>query len=424
MSWLRGLFYLEFYLGKLGRYVFKKRASFESRNDWQPGSISYKEEAVVADLCVEFSSEGEFEQVKIFLEKVLENPKRKIEIIYCSESVEDKVVEFHSKYRSQVRYLILPFFSRKNISSLKDWVTAKRLILVRYDFFPQLLMLREHVEFMALFSASVKSIRNKNFLLKKFYKKVFQLFDLIVTVNSKELEWFKSDFMISSQKLLQADLRVNQILKRINKAENTLKSKYDWWETIESYLKGTKKTKMMIGNFWLDEYDNYKIDEIVAAVKSGELSLSIAPHNLSDEINQEIQKRFESYDIPVLIIKENFSTTDIPPNAILLFDIKGVLCELYNYYDVALVGGGFLRTTHSLLEPYVAGAKVITGPQVQKSSEYDFIISQDEQAVRIHHSGSSLKIAEWRDWIQEKNLHDSINDATLSTLEERVVRDA
>ncbi len=420
LLFLKLLFYIEYFLGKFLALFSPARLAFEKRNEWEPGAMSFNYEGQKADLCVEFSSEGEFEQVRIFLEKFLETGKKRIEIIFCSESVEASVLEFQLKYKNQVRYQRLSFFTRKESWDLGHWVTADKLILVRYDFFPQLLILGTRMKFFALFSASVKAIKNKNFFIRRIYRSVFKLFDLIVPVNSKELAWFQEYFKISSNRLIQADLRVNQIQKRIDNASETLLTRFSWWKHIEDYLGKQTIPKLMIGNFWEDETEGYSMEEIADAVLRREISLSIAPHNLNEKVNDFIEKFFKKKNLKVIKINEDYKPVEIPENSILLFDIKGVLCELYRYFDIALVGGGFQRNAHSLLEPFVGGAKVITGPRVEKSSEYDFIHSYNSNAIKVHIPSSSLEIGSWKNWMKEKNFRDSENGDKLSSLMERV----
>lgn len=418
---------IEYFIGRFLGLFFPARLAFERRNDWEPSSISFKEEGDRADLCVEFSSEGEFEQIRYLLEKVLKDKKRKIELIFCSESVEESVLKFQLKHKEQVRCIRLCFFNRKSIKELENWVTAPNLILVRYDFFPQLLFLGQGKKTFSLFSASVKNIRNKNILVKFLYKKIFSLFDLIVPVNKNELNWFQKDFSSKGQLLIEADLRVNQITERSLASHQTLSDRFSWWGTLEKYLKQAKQLKVMIGNYWGDESENYGLDAISNEVKANNFILAIAPHNLSAETNQEVLSYFDKKEIEVIKISEGFTVEELAQkidsqkSKVILFDIKGVLCELYNFFDIALVGGGYKRTTHSLLEPFVAGAKVVTGPSIHKSSEYDYIFAQDKNSIRINTGLESLNPSSWNDWVKEKSFRDIKNDASISLLLESVL---
>ncbi len=54
---------------------------------------------------------------------------------------------------------------------------------------------------------------------------------------------------------------------------------------------------------------------------------------------------------------------------VLIVDQVGFLAHLYTLADIALVGGGFLRGVHNVLEPATLGIPVLMGPNYQKSPE-------------------------------------------------------
>ena len=119
---------------------FKTRITFENLNKSDSYSISYKSENKVADVAFEVSSEGEFEQIRYVLETYL-NKGLLVELVYCSESLEHKIEKYKKQYTNLRIFrlpllTVFPFF--KN-TSLVSWLTAKKFILCRYDFFPEVL---------------------------------------------------------------------------------------------------------------------------------------------------------------------------------------------------------------------------------------------------------------------------------------------
>ena len=77
-------------------------------------------------------------------------------------------------------------------------------------------------------------------------------------------------------------------------------------------------------------------------------------------------------------------------NGIWIFQIKGVLCELYSYFDQAYIGGGFGVSVHSLLEPYLSGCQVVCGPKVSRSSEYLWISENSNDSIRVANDYSQI----------------------------------
>ena len=91
----------------------------------------------------EVSSEGEFEQVRAIVDHFLKQNKY-IEIIFCSSSVEKNVKKLYESSSANIRYFCLPvltYLPGRKGHSLHNWLTAKRIVLCRYDFFPELMMI-------------------------------------------------------------------------------------------------------------------------------------------------------------------------------------------------------------------------------------------------------------------------------------------
>jgi 3-deoxy-D-manno-octulosonic-acid transferase len=54
---------------------------------------------------------------------------------------------------------------------------------------------------------------------------------------------------------------------------------------------------------------------------------------------------------------------------IIIVDSIGILSILYNYADVAFIGGSFKMNVHNVLEAAVYGVPVIFGPKIENSQE-------------------------------------------------------
>lgn len=78
----------------------RERIRFEKKNKKE--NKSFREDGQVADYAFEISSEGELEQVKAIIEKLL-TENYKIELIYCSKSVEKQCQVLADKYPKVLR---------------------------------------------------------------------------------------------------------------------------------------------------------------------------------------------------------------------------------------------------------------------------------------------------------------------------------
>ena len=61
---------------------------------------------------------------------------------------------------------------------------------------------------------------------------------------------------------------------------------------------------------------------------------------------------------------------------LLMINEFGVLSSLYSLADAIIVGGGFGKATHNVLEATAQGKVVITGPNWQKVSENQSLIQK------------------------------------------------
>ncbi len=343
------LFWLEYYLGFIAQVFLKKRYEFEKKNLNEIGAKSFFHENIKADLAIEFSSEGEFQRVKYLVLELLKKSNFKIELIFCSPSVEDEVIRVSKEYPDQIRYFRLSNVSRGS-NFLHSWITAKNFILVSYDFFPQILLLKEKMNRMILLSPNLKKVSAyKKAALNCFYEFVCD------TENDK-----KTILKIKpNANVIVGNFRSLEILKRQSDSLNKITSKIPWFEEfIKKKLE--VKNKIILGNYWHDEFDSLPLE-----IKENNSTLVIVPHLLDADQNNEIVADFSN----ACIVTEN-SLPDYSKD-VFIFSIKGILCELYTFFDIAYVGGGYRKSVHSILEPVLAGCYTFFGPKVEKSNEYD-----------------------------------------------------
>ena len=113
-----------------------QRAAFENRNNW---SKIIKRKARV---CFHISSQGELEQIRSLLERLVENGDC-VELIFTSPSVEHDISKLKLLYPNHIDTLRLPLLSLSIFPFLKlsSWITAPVVCLCRYDFYPELLCL-------------------------------------------------------------------------------------------------------------------------------------------------------------------------------------------------------------------------------------------------------------------------------------------
>lgn len=357
---------------------FNRRLDFERRNLLSEHSRSFAEDQLKADYCFEVSSEGELEQVRPLIDLFLKADK-KLEILFSSPSVETKLLKLSEAHPMQVRIFRLPLLSFSPVPFLYFqnfwwWVTAPTVLFCRYDFFPELLMLSGFKKKLVLLSAATKKWN--------WYKQqALGLFSVVGAVTPNEARSFQQ---LTDKEVYFCDMRIPRILDRHDHYERTLKDHHD--KQISDYFKYLQSLrrdqKLILGSAWASDLSILTDPQLIKEVQKHELHLCVVPHKINSSeltrLKEELQKLFGHHSTGLL---SQASAGQYP--AVTILDKTGILCELYGIFPVAYVGGGYERSIHSVLEPFLSEARVITGPKVYRSAEYDLIHDQaaDEIAV-------------------------------------------
>ena len=180
----------------------------------------------------------------------------------------------------------------------------------------------------------------------------------------------------------QFDFRALSILERQADAQKTIKEKSSILiDKLIPYLK--ENNTVIFGSFW-----DYEIDLLNKELIK-EFRPLLAPHKLNTKELDQLKEAALSRNFNIYLVEE--STTESQLNELLRQDakepgiwictIKGILCELYTYFDHVYVGGGFGESIHSVLEPFLGGAHVYFGPINYRSSEKISIEKMDSSRV-------------------------------------------
>ncbi len=363
-------------------FIFSKklrsRYFFEDKNLTDKTKTFDKE----ANIAFEVSSEGEFEQIKPLLDSYLERGFL-IELIYSSDSLEDKIQKLTAAH-SNLRSLRLPILSYGIIQNdllgfqnISSWLTAKQLILCRYDFYPELLLygLRKDVRF-CLVSAT---FRNKT--ASWWNRSLYNSFDYILAASREDKDKLM-DLGIDANKLSSYEFRIPQIVERIANRSSKLKPYEGLIRLIESF---PKEKRIIFGSAWSNEMEVFSDSQFANEVIKRNLLIFVLPHQFNNEIREKLSSfpNFnvltykEGDDLNLLLEKYNKE-----PGVIIL-EVKGILLELYSYFGHSFIGGGHGRSVHSLLEPFLSGCHIYCGPKVHRSTEYDFIQSNAPKDLTI-----------------------------------------
>jgi 3-deoxy-D-manno-octulosonic-acid transferase len=343
----------------------KKRLNFENKNKYEKSASSFLESHQRADICFEFSSEGEFQQAAPLIHDAIEKGMR-IELVFFSPSVEKTILDLAKNYPEQIRYLRYPFLTMIPIvanKSFSQWVTANKLVLIRYDFFPEFLLWSlnsKHKLFLLWMTFKKERLKG---ISPSFWKREFLKKSSCIFYATKHDAEYGKDQGFPGEVF---DFRIEQIQRRISVKDQKLQKLFPDFLLLPNILKNKSKS-LIFGNVWPS--DLFLIEKLPKDV-----FLIIVPHLLDEKILNQFRNQLTRLNRKFNEIGE-VGSLDFSSDTILI-NKKGILCELYTFFDHAYVGGGFEVSIHSILEPLVAGSnKIACGPKHGRSTEFDMALS-------------------------------------------------
>jgi len=308
------------------------------------------------------SSMGEFEQAKPII-AALRKKYRDIDIIvtFFSPSGYD-----HSKnYKLADIITYIPFDTKANARSFIDLLQPTAAVFVRYDVWPNHLWelkARNIPTFIANATMRTSSARFYP-LIKSFHRLLFNDFISILTVSVKDVEAF-SRFRLTHP-LIQAigETRYDQVWQRSADAKK---------KHLIPFSVLNEKKIFIAGSTWPEDEEL-----LLPAIKKlleydSKVLIILVPHEPTEEALEAIEKQ-----LPIRIKSIRFSLlNDYSRERIIIVDSIGILMALYQYADIAYVGGGFRQGIHNVLEPAVYGIPVVYGPRHTNSQEAQELLRQ------------------------------------------------
>lgn len=293
------------------------------------------------------ASLGEFEQAAPLITAVKQNYEHhKIVITFFSPSGYE--IRKNSNLGDIICYL--PFDTRTNTKQFVELVHPEMAILVKYEFWPNLLHQLKRQSVPTILVSGI--FREKQVFFKPFgiwMRKLLTSFDHFFVQDKASKKLMDSiNFKNSS---VSGDTRFDRVLK-ILEQDNTL--------PFISEFKDNQYT-IVAGSTWREDeallvnYINQSEDE----------KFIIAPHNIDTKaiqrLKRAIQKKTILYSEKDSKILSNYT--------VFIIDTIGLLTKIYSYADTAYVGGGFNTGLHNILEPATFGIPIVIGSEYEKFRE-------------------------------------------------------
>ena len=301
------------------------------------------------------ASLGEFEQGLPIIEKLrVEKPSYKILVTFFSPSGYE--VKKNTTAADVVVYL--PIDTKANVKRFLDITRPKLAIFVKYEIWPNYLMEIESRKIPALL---ISAIFKKQQIYFKWYgnfmRKALAAFTHIFLQDEKSKGLLASINMENTT--VNGDTRLDRVSEILERDNNL--------PLIEAFKKDS--LCLVAGSTWPDD-EALLLDFINHSSKK--LKFILAPHKIEKDkilgLTGSISKK------TVLFSNSNLQT--IANYDVLIIDNIGMLTKIYNYADIAYVGGGFSTGLHNTLEPAVFGTPVIIGPNYEGFKEAEDLVAQ------------------------------------------------
>ncbi len=304
------------------------------------------------------ASLGEYEQgLPVFTELRKDYPNHKIVLSFFSPSGFE--IRKNAPFADVVIYL--PLDSKAQAKRFLDIVNPELTIFVKYEIWPNILNeLKKRRLKAVLISASFRE--NQSFFkwYGKHTKNALFAFNHIFTQNEASKKLLEKIGYTNAT--VSGDTRFDRVFNQLAQ-DNTL--------NFISEFKGDSLC-VVIGSSWPD--DEKLIVSYINTEANKDTKFIIAPHNIK-ATQIEGLKNSISKDCVLFTKKEGKTLNNYQ---VLILDTIGLLTKVYNYADIAYVGGAMGATgLHNTLEAAVFGVPIIIGKNHEKFPEAQNMIDNN-----------------------------------------------
>lgn len=333
-----GLFLFPVVLRIIGPFHTKARLMTEGRKDWE----EELKQNVSKDPKVWFhcASLGEFEQGRPLIEQVKkEYPTLGIFITFFSPSGYEAMKDY--QVADYVGYL--PFDSKKNAFRFIKILQPDIVIFIKYEFwFYFLTELKEQK--IPTFSVSSIFRKEQQFFKKNghFFRRMLESFEHFFVQNES------SKLLLQKHKIENVTVSGDTRFDRVQEICNNSQPNH-----IAGIFKGQERV-LVIGSSWPDD-----MEVLYPIINDSGFPLKyiVAPHEIG---SKEISKMVKGLTVSYQLYSEADLDT-IYEAKVLVIDNIGLLSSLYQYGEIAYIGGAFWDGLHNILEPATFGKPVLFG---------------------------------------------------------------
>ena len=336
----------------------KAKKSIEGKEKWQKDLSNLSSEKKT--FWIHCASHGEAIMANELVRKILNEKNNQVVMSFFSPSGYDN----YSFEDANFHKFHLPFDKKRKAKKIVDFINPRILIFVKYDLWLN--------------------------LLNECHKK--KIPSIVFSSKFRKSHWYFNIFGTSAKKVLQS---MNLILTADHLSKELLKengfsnvkfsgdTRFDSLNEVKSNLVlDIKLPCIILGSSW--EKEESITAEIIKAIDN--VHWIIAPHEIKEKEILRTKKLFGNN-------AELYSKIDLkkPIPKVLIIDQIGILANLYNYSDIAFVGGGFSGKLHNILEAASKGNFLLFGPNIKNYPETDLMLK--EKIAKVIRNSKEMKNA-------------------------------
>lgn len=328
---------------------FDKKANLwvQGRKNWrgQLKNIPAKKSQRVWFHC---ASLGEFEQARPVIEQLKASGKE-IEIFISFFSPSGFEIRKNYSYADWVGYL--PLDTEKNAREFIAAIQPDVVLFVKYEFWHHFLNeLQSQKVPVILFSAVFRKDQIFFRWYGGFFRNMLKKFTIIFVQDATSQDLLKS---ITVESKVAFDTRFSRV--------TDIARNHKHFAEVEKFKSDAHI--FIAGSTWAKD-ENLVLRCINEKTLTG-YKYIIAPHQIEQTRIDKLIK-----NIPLKSLRFSELNQDNAQEAeVIIVDTIGHLAALYNYAEIAYVGGGFDACVHNILEAAVYGIPVLFGPHHQKALE-------------------------------------------------------
>ncbi len=282
-----------------------------------------------------------------------------------------------------VRFIdYLPFDFASNARFCLAALDPRLLIFVKFDLWPNLVWEAAERQTPTVLIDATLSETSKRYsgIGRHLYPAVYDSIEKILAISDDDARRFKNSVPDHSGISVVGDTRFDRVMER-RKNSQASKPRID------------KRDRLTIiaGSTWPKD-EAHLLDALARLAGADKnLFVIVAPHEPLPERVAELLGWAESNGLGAATLSKHSETPGT--EQVVVVDSVGVLAEIYEYGDIAYIGGSFSTGVHSVIEPAIMGIPVLFGPVHQNSFE----------ALELIKSGAAIEVD------NASNIYESLN---------------